>query len=465
MNFIILLNYFLSILIPGFLLLWLFFRPEKKISWLNLALAYGLGSFFLTAQIFIYLFLFRLNFSLPFFWAIFLGEDLLLFCWCWRKKVLPIEQIKKIGKIISGGRMEMSEPKLSLKFFVVAFLVLIILANSFVLLDNALARPTMTFDSVTMWAAKAKILFYENHVSFDKNSPLYLGGGGHINYPWQIPLQVFWLEANLGHFDDLLSNLIFIAYFFALLLVLFFWLKKFTSGFVALVFTFFLFSMPLFFYHGFNAYADLPLAFYVLLGGGFLYFWLSSGRKRDLFASAIFFGLSFWVKDGAIFYLAPAVFVVAVAALAGWREKKAMWQYPLVMAAPVLPWLLFKIFYHQGINNTGWGFGFHPQIFESFFWAMLMFTSGSWNLWWAVLIIFLLVNIKKMASDRALLLGWVFAISCFLAILAVYLFTERFEFAVDQTSVSRNLLVLVPVMVFLVGLFFKKENKTDVSAL
>ena len=65
-----------------------------------------------------------------------------------------------------------------------AVIILILILFQLVLLSfNALARPPIAYDNLTMWQYKAKILFYENQINFDPGAANYLGGGGHINYP------------------------------------------------------------------------------------------------------------------------------------------------------------------------------------------------------------------------------------------------------------------------------------------
>jgi len=56
--------YFLSVVLPGFFIFRLLPGQEKKISFLNIFLSYGLGIFFITEQLFIWLFIFKRDFGI-----------------------------------------------------------------------------------------------------------------------------------------------------------------------------------------------------------------------------------------------------------------------------------------------------------------------------------------------------------------------------------------------------------------
>ncbi len=290
-----LLIYFLSIIIPGYLIVILIFKKEKLPFLLSLFLAFGLGSYFITIQLFINLFILRLKFYLSYFYLAIILECLILIFLALRNKLF----------ILNLNWLNFKFSRIKLKE---AIVILIILLQCFFVIFNALSRPTITYDSLMMWSFKAKVLFYQNSVDFNFGDYLFLGGGGHINYPWHIPLLQFWSHVNIGEFNDLLVNLIFVFYFLGSLVIIYYFLKRYIDRFSSLIFTFLLSSMPLFFYHGYNAYADLPLSFYVLLSFVYLYLWLA---KKDslkyLFLSGFFMSISYWTKETAILIILPCL--------------------------------------------------------------------------------------------------------------------------------------------------------------
>lgn len=433
-----LLIYFLSIIIPGYLMLRLILKRENLSLLLSFFLAYGLGSYFITIQLFIYLFIFRLKFYLPSFYLIVLLESIILLFWAKKRKYLLFK--------LSSPNFKLFRIKLRELIF-----ILLILFQCIFLVSNALVRPVISYDSLAMWSFKAKTLYYERTVDFNPENYLYLGGGGHINYPWHIPLLQYWLHVNLGEYNDLLVNFIFVFYFLGSLAVIYYFLKRYIGIFQSLVFTFLLSSMPLFFYHGYNAYADLPLSFYILLSFVFLYLWLSrQNRLKYLFLSGVFLGISYWTKDTAILIILPCLATLFLYYLMGRVKIRSILLYVIFIILPVLPWIIFKFSHRLDISNVGWQIGFHPEVLKSF--AGSLISSNSWNIWWFIVILSFIIFIKKIYINKNLLFSWLFLFSSLASLLAVYLFTERYLYAVDYTAIVRNIMIIVPTSVLVVAI-------------
>ena len=437
--------YFLSILVPGYLVLLIF--DKEKLKFLQLtALAYGLGSFFITIQLFLYLFIFRLHFSWWFF-VVYIIEIILL----------TLLVFKRVNLAVLLSFNYKFWQRIKIKEAIVIFLIIIQILFIF---SNALARPTVVYDSVAMWTMKAKTLFTENRVNFNPDSPTYLSSSHHRNYPWHIPLMSYWLFNILGEFNDLLVNLIFVSYFICLLIVCYCFIKEYISKFYSLIFVFFLSSMPLVFYHGFNAYADLTLSFYILLSFVFLYKWLEKQDNKYLILSGIFAGISFFIKNEAIIYIIASLMIMVLYILINknWKKIKTIIYYFTFVLLPILPWLIFKVIHHLDISNVKSGLGFYPEIFERFFGTM--FTSNSWNIWWFVVVVSLIINFKKIIKDKTQIFGWLFLILSFSGFLILYLFTEEYVFAMNSTANARNILTLVPISVFITAISFKQVNNS-----
>jgi len=436
--------FFASVLTPGYLIIALILK--KNISFLyKLAMSYGIGSFFITIQLFVWLFLFKLDFNLNIFYFIFFLENTFLIYL--NRKNLNIFLKSK------GFKLDFLK-NLSLKEIL---LILLIAVQLIFLASNALVRPIAAYDSISMWAFKSKILFHEKQINFDsENDFLYLGGGGHRNYPWHVPLLQFWMHENLGEYNDLVANFIFVAYFICTIILLYFFLKNYLTRFNNFIFIFFLSSMPLFFYHGFNAYADLVLSYYILLFFGFFYQYLESKKFSYLALSAVFGGMALFVKNEAIIFVLAIGLTIALCFFLKKIKIKEILSYFSLMFALALPFFMFRFLHDLDISNVEPGIGFHPEIILNFLGGL--FKSLSWNMWWFVLIIFALVNFKKIIKDQAMFLGWFFFLASIAGILMLYVFTEEYQFAINYTAIMRNILVIVPVSVFLVGVLFQEKN-------
>lgn len=441
--------YFSSLLLPGFLLLRIFNWQRDKTGILQAALAFGLGSSFVSLILFSYFFIFRWH------------DSIFLFVIVW-----GLIFILGLFSIFKNSKFRFVRPRFSLKTFwrsqpawqklILIIILFFLISNLFFLFSDAAARPAGQFDSLTMWSFKAKILYYQGWIDFNPAATFYLGGGSHLNYPWQIPLQEFWLHKNLGIYDDLATNWIFLAYFLSLLILVFFCLKKSIGSVRALVFSFFLFSMPFIFYHGFNAYADLPLAFYILGALGFFYSWLTQRRREDFVLAAVFWGLSFWVKDTAfIFFLAfLTIFLLYLSfRKLNWRQLAG---FLLIVVGLAAPWLIFRQAYGLGFSNVDSGLVFKPEIIGSFLDSL--FVSYSWNIWWFIFLVGGISFYEKIIASQEILFIWLFLLASFLFLIGLFVFTLEYSYALDQTALSRCLISLAGVSVLAVGLLFTDKH-------
>ncbi len=434
--------YFLSILVPGYLIV-LFFRQSGRQLLFKLSLAYGLGAFFISIQHFLIFFILKINFVFSVFYLILFIEVLIMFFLLKRKGLIKKQERKKLKK-----------------FSILEFVVLGLILGQFIFsFINSLSKPAILYDSLAMWSFKPKVLFYEKEIGFDNNNDfLYLGGGGHRNYPWHIPLMQFWLFENLGEHNDLASNLIFVFYFASILILLYYSLLKFLSRFNSLVFVFILSSVPLFFYHSFNAYADLTLSFYILAGFIFFIEWINEKQNKSLMLSLAMLSISFFIKDTAIIFVIAYWAILFLYVFLFEKQKiKSIPKIFFVFLVPILPWIVFKLSNDLGVSNVDKGIGFYPEVFKSF--SLSFFVSSSWNIWWFIVIMSIIINFKRIFRNKDLFFGWGMAILYVIGTVILYVFTERYVFALDQTAFSRNILVILPVFVFITAISWKRVEK------
>lgn len=440
--------FFLSIFIPGALMEKIFIKSQANFLF-KLALAYGMGAALITLELFSTFFVLKLKVNLTVFYLFLIAESALLLYLIFKNKLnfrLP--------------ELKFNLPKIKISAIIIFILILIqVVLLSF----NALARPPIAYDNLTMWQYKPKVLFYENQINFNEQQYAYLGGGGHINYPWLSPMLSYWLYANLGEFNDLAGNLINIIYYLSILIIIYYFLKKYLPTAVSLIFVWLFSTMPLPFYHAYNGYADLILSFYLLLAFVFLFYWLETQEKKQLLIAGIFFSCALFTKnDALIFTLAGfliiliKLFIINKKFIAGLKNSAL---YLLAIILPLLPWLFIKIKYHLAFSNVDPGIAYHGEVWQNIYWAL--FLNNSFNIWWFAVIISLAANIIKIKKQNNLILAWLFLIFCFCGLTILYLFTEEYHFAVDNTALSRNFLTLVPISVALAAVSFRQIKSTS----
>ncbi|MCX6799953.1 MAG: hypothetical protein NT091_02295, partial [Candidatus Falkowbacteria bacterium] len=199
--------FFLSFLIPGYILVSLLLKDKYPNNLFRLGLGYGLGIYFITIQIFIWIFLLNQSFNYFWFTLLVVTENLVLINFYLNKGV------KRESNVLQNIANTLK--KLNIRENTILLLILVQIIFIFF---NALARPVMTFDSLSMWSYKAKILFYEQSIELKNTEAVnYMGGGGKLNYPWNIPLIQFWLHENLGAYNELAVNFIFLGFFLSTL--------------------------------------------------------------------------------------------------------------------------------------------------------------------------------------------------------------------------------------------------------
>ena len=103
----------------------------------------------------------------------------------------------------------------------------------------------------------------------------------------------------------------------------------------------------------------------------------------------------------------------------------------------------------------GSGLSFHPEVIVNYLDSL--FSSNSWNIWLFVVFSLFIINIKNIIKSKELIFGWLFLYLSQASVLFVYIFTECYVFALDYTAVARNIMIVVPVSVFLVAVSWDKK--------
>ncbi|MBL0038739.1 MAG: hypothetical protein IPP36_09315 [Nitrosomonadales bacterium] len=160
-------------------------------------------------------------------------------------------------------------------------------------------RPLFPWDAWSQWATKARVWYELGHLAKFVPADIWLSGqlaGAYTDaaphYPPAIPLIQVWMSYSLGRWDDTLMNLPWLLCAAALGLAFYGQARQWqVSPLFALMFTYFLLSLPILDVHvALAGYADLFMgAFYGLAAMAFFHW----ARKRDFWqgAMALLFGL------------------------------------------------------------------------------------------------------------------------------------------------------------------------------
>src|SRR6056297_3857099 len=319
------------------------------------------------------------------------------------------------------------------------FLICLILFQLLFVFFQATQRPVVQMDAATNWAFKAKTIFLKQDI-FQKDSPWFLGAGAHPSYPMHVPLLLSWSYFWMGEVNDAMVGVWFFIYFLALIVFLYYFLRKilkieYTLGFVAIFST-----IPLFVYHGFANYADIVLSFYVSLSAGLIYYYLKTNNKSYLLLSAIFSGFCIWTKNEGL--MLSILLIISLLIIKFYKEKGLFKNIKIkrilyFLLPPVLisaPWLIFKTINNLGFNNLekplileGPHFNVLPLMFHQ------IFMPSSFHIWFFVFIISLIFIFKKKNIKSENLFLTILFLIVFLAYIFIYILTHSYIFVMDGT--------------------------------
>ncbi|MEI6379046.1 MAG: hypothetical protein WCO55_05280 [Candidatus Falkowbacteria bacterium] len=407
-------------------------QPEK------LALAWLLGAFVITWQLFIFLFWLKAG---TFWWfnLIFLAEAIIL--WLFLKAKINWRDFRAA----SGAK-----PGLLDKILLCILALVIML--SFV---NACGRGNIGWDSLNIWSIKAKQIYYSGRVIFDSNNPASWQSRAYLQYPWHGSLLYVWGNELNGSYSDAVNNVINWFYYVSIIILVYGFLAIRIDRRGAAAFTLMLASAPIFYFHSFNSYSDLMLGCYAALALIFLWrAWL--GSKYAFIGLSMSLVAAYTTKNEGIFALLAASFFLLVFLTRQKKWRQLAWFVGLT-GLLLAPWQIFRMVNHLGIANstavTAWHWDAIYQFWRTFW------LNASFNIFaWVVLAVLAFAAIKIYA-DKKLLVAWVYVALLFSAFLYVYISTTSYQDAVYDTTISRNLITIFPALVIVTALSWQKISK------
>ncbi|MBI1912921.1 MAG: hypothetical protein HYS21_13090 [Deltaproteobacteria bacterium] len=354
-----------------------------------------------------------------------------------------------------------------LKTVFAAVLIFAIAIKVCFVLYSGLARPIYSHDAWSNWSAGAKLFYYNNGLLLDNASEFFFGRGYrmYMGHPLITPLAQTYLSAAIGDFNEALVKAWAPFYFISTLGIFYFALRKETMWLTALVFTFFLSAAPLFSYHALDAYADLPLAFYVLAGSVLMWEFMERGGKPGVLAlSGLLFAMGAFTKNEGIPYMAFAGSSLLVFCIVNKKGLKTALFWILPALLYIAPWIIFKSGLNIGFGHAGeagkmnWINGLHLEIFPLYIKELfLTLNFGFIFPFFAVMTLFglrkvLTSNIKYLYAVIALMMA---------TFLFIYITTFDFKAVTERTGINRNIMTFIPLSLFIASLIYIKSGRDD----
>ena len=459
-------------LVPGILFLWIFFG--KKFEWIVLYILWwfvgvwvvafslfnlqfihfglGIGEYMIILWILIVVFVGKLLYKKESFHHYAPVLKIKNIFPQIKKSFFLLSQIEKIFTIVCGG------------------MGIILLILTFVRVTNF---PTYGDDSFGNRNGPAYNIYQDGWVKiFWKENEIL--GRWRLWYPIYIGIYKANVSSFIGSFDDIYINLRQWLVFLGMVLFIFtITFTKTKNIFYSLLPIGLVVSLPLIFFHSADWYMELPCAVYSLIT--IWAFWKFLEEKDyDYMSLALLLGfvLSHIKNDWLLWYFAGILIsfvVILILAkqllpmIVGFANKKVALRSSLFYGIFFfVPFLFVKRYYHLWFNQavtTSWGLGIsstvHSEIFSVF--KPIFFTMDNYNV---ILIVVLLLWVfgyyyKKRDLNDLFLVLTPFII--FLIFVLVFLLTESYIVAMNQTTINRVFTMAFLVLLAFTWLFFYKK--------
>lgn len=320
-----------------------------------------------------------------------------------------------------------------------------------------LIGPAYFDDTVKNWNLRGKMYFIDKELVLQAVPGKDVGIG---SYPPTVPLMKAWLASVSGEWNEIIVNSIHILWFLAAIALLYFVLRRSMRSTWAALGAYMLSSLPLYMVHGGTAYADQFLSLSIFTAVSWLYLGLGqAGDVRGSFLrlSAIATGLLVFTKNEALLLHLPpiALILVACAVLGVFNRKElrinVLW-YGGSVAAIALPWLIFKWLNGLTFGNAKSATGmlkmeWHEHVLETI--AANNFMMAHWALL-PILLVFVLIIFRSTAFRTTLSVCTAFFLVVFLEQIPLYVLTDLYVEALNQTGYARGILHIIPIAVLII---------------
>jgi hypothetical protein len=326
-------------------------------------------------------------------------------------------------------------------------------------------RPLYPWDAWMNWAPKARVWFELKHLAaFGPENAWLAQPDSEIysivnwKYPPAVPLVQTWMALALGRWDDSLVNLPWLACAVALGLGFYGQARVWgVARLAAVLFTYFLLSMPLLDTHvALAGYADLWMAAYYGLAALALFQWLRTREPGQAWLAAACALAATQVKMPGIVWdltllpglavaLLPKRWLIALLFLATGSVSALALTGGITVDIPLLGPLSLSLHEIRVPYLGHYALEFHP-VWRSFYehgWLL-----ASWHLLWYLIPVLLLASIHRVVKSRLLRAMTATVAAGFAFLGVVFFFTRDYAFAIDSTTINRAVMHFVPVVLF-----------------
>lgn len=337
--------------------------------------------------------------------------------------------------------------------------------------------PTYADDSFGNWNRPAYNIYTDGGVKLFGEKTEILGRG-RLWYPIYIPIYKAVVSNITGQFSDIYINIWqWLVFLWILMFVFTITFTRTKNIFYSLLPVWLIVSLPLVFFHAGEWYMELASAAYSLIAIWALRKFLEEKEYSYISLALLsWFILSYVKNDGFVVYL-PGILIAFVILLLTTKtfSKVIQWffkdTYNILVSVFFfvfffLPFLIIKNFYHLGFNQAAWaesGVGLtsitHWEIFNVF--PNIFVQLDNYNVVFVILILLTWFLIKKWKHISTSSKFLIYAPICvFVLLVLVFLFTENYLFALNQTTINR-VFTIVFILLFSFSWYLFAEKWSD----
>jgi hypothetical protein len=336
--------------------------------------------------------------------------------------------------------------------------------------------PPYLDDTLKNWNLRGKAFFLTHELTLDLGDSTSAGVSPLSSYPPTVSLLKTWLASLAGEWDEGLVNSIHLLWFLASLALLYMMVRRFASRGWALAGVYLLASLPLYLFHGVNAYADVFVSAHLFAAMGLLF--LATTLQGPERASAFRLGalasaLLIFTKNEALLLHLPAIGIALLCAcslliLSGRMTRREavttlLW-YGGSLFIIALPWLLFKWvnglpFGNAKAVSTGYVLGWQPLALGAI-WTNTFF-EGNWLLLFPLFLLLIATQGKRILEHGPYVILTLFLLIVIGMQLALFLFTSLSVEAAYQTGLARGFVQLAPLIVLLTVLLARDAIREE----
>ncbi|GAB3282547.1 hypothetical protein [Parahaliea aestuarii] len=343
----------------------------------------------------------------------------------------------------------------------IAAVAVLVLTHGALLLPDVLLRPIYPFDATSAWVTKARVWFDQGSLApfvakelwLQAREPLWFTD--HMpDYPITTPLLQLWMALFVGHWDSSLINLPWFFCLIALALMFYGQLRRAQlSALAALVFVYFLVSMPLLETHvALAGYADLFMG--TFYAAAFMAFcrWCADRDPAQACLALLFALACPLIKNEGLFWACSFIPGVIIATQP--RRRALVILLLLALAALGLLQVLPQDLEIAGHTLERLDLGYRDEVLPSILRSFAGFDN--WHLFiylLALLLIAACVLLRQVPRD--LVAPGIALLAASGLFLLLFTYTGYAGGATRFTAVSRTSMALVPAWLFFAALLYR----------